>query len=227
MIEVLEQVSYPLVTSTYDDAIDEVSQAFNYKDEWQRQSWATPRQTVRLLSLLVLIGATGIQAWVFLEELSNFSYLALFAMYGVHAAIVLTMLSVSPALERDSREAVLVRKWTHWLNSILFFVYLWQSLIYFTVLRGYFDEQRLKQPSLTVVIDLNQRVLLMPHLCFLVNFAVTDMVLLSKHGMQVLKLYSLYHVWGYIQRHPRDILTQKGMLDVTIYTGFIAAVSLP
>ena len=181
---------------------------------------------MRLLALLVL-GATGIQAWVFLEELSNFSYLALFAMYGVHVAIILTMLSVSPALSRDSREAMLLRKWTHWLNSVLFFIYLWQSLIYFTVLRGYFDEQRLKQPSLVVVIDLNQRVLLMPHLCFLVNFAVTDMVLLSKHSMQVLKLYSVYHVWGYIQRHPSDILTQRGMLDVTIYTCFIAAVSLP
>jgi hypothetical protein len=31
MIDILEKVSYPLVTSTYDDTVDEMSQAFNFK----------------------------------------------------------------------------------------------------------------------------------------------------------------------------------------------------
>ena len=86
-------------------------------------------------------------------------------MYAVHVSLILTMLSVSPALSKDSREAMLVRKWTHTLNSVLFFVYLWQTVIYFTVLRPYFDEQRVRQPSKGIIIDLNQRVILMPYFC--------------------------------------------------------------
>ena len=70
MIDFLEKVSQPVLM--YDDAVDEVSQAFNYMREWSAMEWATPRQTVRLLTLLVL-GATGIQAWIFLDELANFS----------------------------------------------------------------------------------------------------------------------------------------------------------
>jgi hypothetical protein len=35
MIDILENVSYPLVSSTYDDSIDEISQAFNYVKEWE------------------------------------------------------------------------------------------------------------------------------------------------------------------------------------------------
>jgi hypothetical protein len=66
----------------------------------------------------------------------------------------------------------------------------------------------------------------MPHLGFLINFAVTDMILLSKHSMLVLKLYSVYHVYGYIQGRSTKVLTTTGMLDITIYTCFIALVSL-
>ena len=109
---------------------------------------------MRLLTLLVL-GGTGVQAWVFLPELANFSYLSLFSLYGVLIAIAMSIISVSPAVSLDSREAKLLRKWTHWLNSVLFFVLLWQTIIYLTVLRPYFDEQRLKKPSIEVVINLN------------------------------------------------------------------------
>ena len=140
MIDLLEKASRPLVTSMYDDKIDEIGQAFNYMGEWSAGlDWVTLRQVVRLVTLLVL-GVTGIQAWVFLEELANFSWVSLFSLYGVHLAIALTMLSVSPLLSRDSREANLVRKWTHSLNSILFFTYLWQTIIYFAVLRSYLED---------------------------------------------------------------------------------------
>ena len=55
------------------------------------------------------------------------------------------------------------------------------------------------------------------------------MILLNKHSILVLKLYSLYHMYGYFQRHEpiTHLLTTYGLIDMTMFLCILGLVSLP
>ena len=214
-------VSYPLVTAHYDDSIQELEQAFNY-----RNCGTVNYQAIRLIVALPLL-YTCLQGYYFIKELLMFGWLVIFPiifMYLSLVAVILTILSVSKMLDSQQRNAQLLRKWTHSLNSIILFFLFWQTFIYAFTLHTYLQSQRLDAKR-NFFIALYQRVLLLPQLSLLVNFAITDMILCWKQSKLVLKMITIYQFYMYTRKFEsvKQLFSTNLVLDIV---GFVLIIGV-
>jgi len=171
-------------------AADELPQAFNY----QRDS--TRFMSIRKLVLIVNM-LTCAASQVYLKDLYEFSYFALWIMYIETITLAMTVLSMTSWLDQKTSKALLVRKWTHSLNSVLLFTCFWQMLLYVGQLHRYLENQKLFAGEDTFKVTLSQVILVLPFLSLLANFCVTDMLLLPRHSHLCSLLYVVFFIVAY------------------------------
>lgn len=148
-------------------------------------------------------------------------------MFLVFHAIALTILALEPSCQ-EWKSITLIRKWAHSLNSYLFFIYFWQTILYIFVLRDRFQELRLLKGEPAWVTDLNERVTLLPHLCLLANWLLTDMALLRQHGNLVLQAFAAFQMFNYfVIRNKHSDKRERVWLDVVMICALVGICAVP
>jgi hypothetical protein len=143
--------------------------------------------------ILAVMTPTLIGVIVGFEKLLESSYVAPIAYIMTYISIILTMEGVAVQLKDLDRKILsLIRKWSHALSNIFFYVNFWLFVLYWTVLAVKLN--KMKSPINS--IDLEIKVLTFPFYAILANFIVTDMLLLSKFSSLVLKAYGIVYLWG-------------------------------
>ena len=130
----LEVIGGLLVNHFYDDQdTHSLQRVFNYQSELTSRQDIPFKQLVRMIILIPLCFVAG-QSLIFQSHMIQINKVTVVTLYLTILTLLLTILSVS-TLFKDKPYIMTVRKITHTLSCLLFFVMFWQSAIYFVFLR--------------------------------------------------------------------------------------------
>ena len=136
--------------------------------------------------------------------MSQINSITLVNLYLTILSLGLTMISVSKTYS-DSSYISLIRKCTHTLSCILFFVMSWQTCIYFLFLRDAYHQKLMKDQSnmsLQFFVNLAKWLTLLPQTSLLLNFfALSHFMLTLKHSNFTILLFIFWQLSKYFQTY--------------------------